>query len=106
MNTKRISLFLLGFGTLVATIGLNLRSSTQNSIDSCTSRNAVISGIGIGDTYRCDSMTTAWIVLGIGLAILFVGGVMSLGHSNRTREWVLVWGALAVWAVGAFILYV
>jgi hypothetical protein len=106
MNTKRISLFLLGLGTLIVTIGLNMRSLTQDSINACISRNSVISGIGIGDTYVCDSMTKAWIVLGIGSAILFIGGVMSLGHSARTREWTLIWGALAVWAAVSLILYV
>ena len=106
MNTKRISLFLLGLGTLIVTVGLNLKSSTQASINACISRNSVISGIGIGDSYVCDSLTKAWIVLGVGTAILFVGGVMSLGHSARTREWTLIWAALALWAVVSLILYI
>ena len=106
MDTKRIGLFLLGLGTVIVTVGLTMRSLTLDSINACTSRNSVISGIGIGDTYACDSMTKNWIVLGIGAAILFVGGVMSLGHSTRTREWTLIWTALADWAVGALFLYI
>ena len=104
MNTKRIAQFLNGLGALAVSIGLQINSSAQNSLDSCTSRNSVAKVFG-SNLENCNTTTISWFAVMGGIVILLVGVVMSVGHSARTREWVLVWGALATWAIGVRILY-
>ena len=106
MNTKRIAQFLLGLGTLVISIALQLATSAQNSLDACTSRNSVNSTIfGGGSVTSCNGDFPAGLVVLAGTVILLIGVAMAVGHSAQTREWVLVWGALATWAIGVGILY-
>lgn len=106
MNLKRMSVFALSVGMLLVTFGLATRASIQRSINTCVTGNNVDAVLHPGLPMRvCDSMTKAWLILGMGGGVLLISMFLIVGLTKRTRGWGLIWAAILVWAAGTGIVY-